>query len=71
MHLSSLERPWEPVDVGNGMFVLTRQRRGDTSALEHFRGNNHEPLFFDATDAAALAGRLNEAPAALRPRVHW
>lgn len=71
MHLSTCDRPWEPVDLGNGVFVLARQKRGDASTVEHYRAAHHQPLLFDAEDAAALARQLNQGQPARRPRVHW
>jgi hypothetical protein len=69
-HLASGERLWEPLDAGHGLFALVRQRRGDSSSLEHYRGIRSEPMLFDAPDATALAAELNRRPARRRPRLN-
>ena len=52
------KRPWEVVGSGDGCFVR-RQRRGDTSAYEDFKGGRPLELMLNERDAHALVEHLN------------
>ena len=51
-------RPWECSGTGDGC-VVRRQRRGDSSQFEFFRGSRLAPLMLNEEDAKALVDRLN------------
>ncbi len=51
-------RPWEISSV-DGVHVLTRMRRGDSTALEYYAADRLHPLTLDRADAEVLVAALN------------
>ena len=60
-------RPWEISGSGNSC-IVRRERRGDSSAYESYRGGRPSPLIMSEQDAAALVELLNSNIPMRKPR---
>ena len=61
-------RPWEINGAGDNC-VVRRERRGDSSTHEYFRGGRPLPLVIDEKDALVLVHLLNSARSLRPPRI--